>query len=131
MVFDGTGVHLGNSLRLEWLAISASIEHAGGVHGLLKRISLPAEEVVSMRGVALLISGAPDEWLGSIGGPVGLVVELSCIPKSFKGDLGQSNGMRCGARAGGSESTVLCCCKHVILVIGAIEVYSVPASGYC
>lgn len=83
-----------------------------------------------MSRVALTVASAPNEWLRAVRGPQGLVVELPRIPQSLIGDLGHANGMRGRARAAGGKSTVFCGIVHVILVVGAVEVLAVPASGY-
>jgi len=70
-------IRLRNNLGLE---IGATGTRASAVHGALKGIALPAEDVVAVLAVAGVVAGAEVEWLGAVRGPVGLVVELGGVP---------------------------------------------------
>jgi hypothetical protein len=119
-------------LRNEWLAIPSSVQHAGGVHGFLERVSLPAEDVINVSSVALAVASAPNKWLRAVHGPVGFVVELSCIPESLIGELEHANGMRSWARIGRGKDHCLSQYRtcDVFLVVGAVEVLLILASSY-
>jgi len=90
---DLARVHRGHCLRLERSSVLAGIEHARVVHGLLERVGLPAESVISVSSKALGIARAQDERLRAVSGPR-KVVELSCIPQSLVGKLWHTDGMR-------------------------------------
>jgi len=94
-------------LRLKRLPIPASLEHAGRVHGFLKCVAFPAENVIAVGSVACAITSTPDERLGAVRGPQGLIVKCSCVPQSLIGELWYADRMRGWARAGGCESSFL------------------------
>jgi hypothetical protein len=125
-ILDSALVHGVNGLRLERTAVLASVEHARGVHSALERISLPAEEVIGVCSESLLVTVAQDEGVAAIRGPH--VGELGGIPQSLIRDLGNTDGVGCGARAGVLER-VADGVVHVSLVVGRIEVLAIPASS--
>jgi len=119
---DTTGVHLIEALGLE----SGAVDETGRVHGPLKRISLPAKDIVAMRAVAGLISEAPDKRMGPILGPLVWVVEFGGIPDGLVHKLGQADGVRVGAGALGLKGALFRV-GDVASVAGAVEVPAVPA----
>ena len=101
------------------------------VHGALESIALPGKEVIGVGAVALVavhgLAEAPDKRLGAIRGPHGLVVEGTGIPHGLERQLGHADGMR--GRAGtGSDEPSAAAVVHVVLVVGAVEVFTVPAA---
>lgn len=78
---DGALLGILDLLGLEARALST---HASrGVHSLLKRIGLPAKDVIGVLAQASGVSGAQHERLRSISRPISLVVELSGIPDNL------------------------------------------------
>ena len=124
---DGALVHVGHGLRLERAPVLAALEHAGRVHGALERVALPAEEVVGVGAVALVVLGeAEHEGVGPAAAPH--AVELGRVPEGLVGDLGGADRMRGRAWPGGLEG-LLGRVVHVRLVVGRVEVLAVPARG--
>lgn len=76
--------------------------------------------------VALAIIKAPDERLRAVCRPHRLVVELSRVPHGFIRNLWHADGMRGWAWTGVLEHPFYCVI-HVILMVGAIKVHTVPA----
>ncbi len=68
-VGNATLVHLSRRLRLQGLSVLAGLEHARRVHGAMERVSLPAEEVIGVGAVALLVAEAQDERVRPVRGP--------------------------------------------------------------
>lgn len=56
----------------------------GVIHSLLKRVVLPAEDVVSMLSISGVVSSRKDERLRAIGGPLSFVVEFASIPDDLQ-----------------------------------------------
>jgi hypothetical protein len=118
-----------NSLILQILTLSTHA--ARSIHTLLQLIIPPSENVISVLSVASVVTVAEVERLGSIGGPLGLVVEGRRVPHDFVHELGNADRVRGGAAAaegeeiGGAGGWV----GYVLTVIGAIEVFAVPAAG--
>ena len=83
----------------------------------LQRIAFPPKKIVAVRSVAVAIVIAPDKGLRTISRPHGLVVERSCVPHRFVGNLWHSDGVGRRARTsvleGSFDGAV-----HVILVVG-------------
>jgi hypothetical protein len=123
---DSALVHHSHILRLQRPSILAGLEHAWGIHSALERVALPAEEVIGMRAVALLVTIAQEERVRTVLGPHG--VELSCIPQSLVGYLRHAYGVRGRAWAGRLEC-LFHRAIHMRLMVGAIEVLAVPASS--
>lgn len=65
------------------LQLRAPVAVAVRVHGDLQRVALPAEHVVAVVSVAREVPEAPDERLGSILGPLRLLVEGRGVPDDF------------------------------------------------
>jgi glucose uptake protein GlcU len=78
-----TFVAISRLLRLQATAVRT---HAalGVIHSLLKRVVLPAEDVVSMLSISSVVSSRKDERLRAIGGPLSFVVELASVPDDLK-----------------------------------------------
>jgi len=71
-----------DGLGLEAAALGA---HApAGVHGLLERITLPAEDVIGVLAVAGLVARAQVERLRAVLGPGRLVVEAGGVPDDLE-----------------------------------------------
>lgn len=87
-LLGSTLVHSLDILRLERPSILTSLEHARVVHSALKRVALPAKEIVSVRAIALGVAVAQRERVGSVLWPH--VLELRGVPKCFVGDLTRS-----------------------------------------
>jgi len=121
---DSALVHWSYALGLEWLSILTGLEHAGRVHCALERVTLPAEEVICVGTVALVVTHAQEERIRAILGPHG--VELSCIPQSLIGYLWHTNWVRGWARTRGLEGS-LYSVKHVRLVVRAVQILAIPA----
>ena len=80
----------GGSLGLESLA---GVVGTLGVHGALESITLPAEEVISVKAKTSLVTHAPEEGLRAILGPLRLVVEgSSVVPGTVSLVLGEIYG---------------------------------------
>ena len=81
-VLHDTLVAISRLLRLQTTTVGA---HAalGIIHGLLKRVVLPAEDVVAMLAVAGVIASGEVEGLRAVGGPVSFVVEFGCVPDNL------------------------------------------------
>lgn len=99
-----------------------------GIQMLLEGVILPAEDIVSVAGVASRIASRPDEWLAAISGPVCLVVELPSIPNCLEQDLREPDGMSLGAWATRFEGARFRIC-HMVFVVRRIKVDSIPAGG--
>ena len=54
------------------------------IHSLLKRVILPAEDVVSMLSISSVVSSRKDERLRAIGGPLNFVVEFAGVPDDLQ-----------------------------------------------
>jgi hypothetical protein len=54
------------------------------VHGLLQRIVLPAEHVITVLAEASGVACAEDEGLRTVGGPIGFIVELRGVPDNLQ-----------------------------------------------
>ncbi len=125
LLVDGTLdralVGLCHSLGLDTVA-----EQRSRVHGTLKGISSPAEQVISVGTIALAIIIAPHERLRAVGGPKRLVVEHGRVPHGLKGDLRHPYRVRGRASTGGNKSSPAGV-VHMILVIGTVQVLAVPA----
>ena len=103
------------------------VEVAVVVHGLLERVALPAEDVVTV------CSGSANvhrvhEWVGAVGGPESLVGELPHVPHDLVHDLGKLDGVAgwAGAAAVGAGALAV---GDVRLVVRGVEVLAVPAAG--
>ena len=125
---DGALLRLSDLLGLEVLA--AGTHAAGSVHGLLEGVALPAEDVVGVLAETGRVAGGEDERLGTVGGPLGLVVEGGGVPDHLVHELGNADGVGGGAgtaqaeEVGGTGGRV----GDVVLVVGAVEVLAVPAA---
>lgn len=97
------------------------------VHTLLKRITLPAKQIVSVRSEASRISEAVDERLLAV-----LVVvrvgEVGGVVHDLVHDLGDADGVGGRALVAG-ERGVARSVGYVGLVIRAVEVLAIPAGG--
>lgn len=80
---DVASIAISRLLRLEAAAVRAHTT-LGVIHGLLERVVLPTKDVVSVLSVPCVVTGGQVEWLGTIGGPVSLVVELPCVPDDLR-----------------------------------------------
>lgn len=100
---NSTLVLLGDTLRLEsWSG------HIGStVQMLLKRIILPAEEIIGVSGIARLVTTGPDKWLAAICWPICLVVEGFGVPDSLQKDLRESDRVGVRTFATGFKGTGL------------------------
>lgn len=76
----------------------------------------------------LRVSEGPDERLGSILGPVLLVVELSGVPVDLVEELAHADGVGGRAGAAGLEGAALRV-RHVRHVVGRVQVLAIPARG--
>lgn len=122
---DSALVHSRHGLALKWPAILTRLEHAARIHCLLQRVVFPAEEVVSMRAVSLVVIVAEEKGIRPILGPH--LVKLRRVPERLIRDLRHADGMRLGARPSRCKG-FLGCVVHVILVVGRVDVLAVPAS---
>jgi hypothetical protein len=124
-ILDGALVRRGHGLLLDGAA--AIIEALGLVHGTLKSIALPAEQIIAVSAVAAGVGAkAPHERVRVARLPH--AVELAGIPSDLKGDLRHAD--RVGFRASGRVVEVIRVDSviHVRLVVGAVKVLAVPAS---
>lgn len=80
-----------NCLRLEARALGTHAPRS--VHGALKRITLPSEDVVSVLSQSCVVAGAEIEWLRSVCWPLLLVVKLGSVPDNLVHQLGNPDGM--------------------------------------
>ena len=112
---DGALVGLFDRLRQQ---VSAGGAQAAAVHGPLKRVALPAKDIVAMLTVTRGVTRRQNERLGPILGPVLFVVERRSIPDDLKQgristlakELGSAIGhdveqQDLGDRGGGSRKT--------------------------
>lgn len=74
-----------SNIRLLSLQATTAGTHAtfGVVHSLLKRIVLPAKDVIAVLAETGIVARAKVEGLRAIGRPVGLVVELPGVPDNL------------------------------------------------
>lgn len=101
---------------------------ARGVHGALKRIALPAKDVIGVLTVARHVTSGKCKGLSG-GWPLGLVVELGGVPDNLIHELRDAD--RVGGRAvatqaqegGGTADGI----GDVVLVVGTVKVLSIPA----
>lgn len=84
-------VHSGISLRLR-ISIK-EIDNARRIHESLKSISLPAKDVISIGSITSRIAKRPSKRLGSVRGPISLIIESLRIPDDLEQDLGGAYGM--------------------------------------
>lgn len=89
---DRARPRLVDSLGLE--AGTTSSHAAGGIHGLLERIALPPEDVVAVLAETGVVARGEDEGLGSVGRPLGLVVELGRVPDHLVHELRNPDRVR-------------------------------------
>lgn len=82
MVLHDTLVSVGRLLRLQ-APTTSSHTALCIIHSFLKRSILPAEDIVAVLSVPGVVAGTQVEGLRAVGGPVGLVVELSGIPNDL------------------------------------------------
>jgi hypothetical protein len=111
------------------LQVLALRTHAvSSIHTLLKLVTLPPKDVISMLAKACVVAVAQIEWIGITRLP--LAIEWCRIPNDFIHELWDANGM-C-AWAGTTEAEEIgwtgCRVGDVRLVVGAIEVHTVPAA---
>lgn len=123
-ILNLTRIHLLDTLGLERPSILASLEHAARVHRPLKRVTLPAKNVVCVGAIPEGVVVTHNERIRGTCRPH--VVELGRIPYGLIGELGNANWMRCGAGAGVLEG-VSDGVVHVRLVVGRVERFSIPA----
>lgn len=124
-VIDGALVGSGHGLLRDGTA--AIVEAVVLVHGALERVVLPAEHVVGVGAVPTGALEAPHEGVGGTRRPQ--AVEFGCVPDRLVGQLRHANGV--GGRAGGGVRKAVLCdgVVHVRLVVGAVKVLAIPASG--
>ena len=103
------------------------VEVASLVHGLLERVALPAEDVITVSGSTAEVHGV-DERVRAIGGEDALVHEVGDVPHDLVHDLGELDGMGRGAgtAAIGTSTTAV---GDVAPVVGRVEVLAIPAGG--
>lgn len=84
-----------------------------------------------MLAVSGVVSRAQVEGLGSVLGPLRLVVELSGVPDHLVHQLGDADGVGRWARASETEEVRGAGrgVGDVVLVVGGVEVLSIPAAG--
>lgn len=100
------------------------VEVAVLVHGLLERVTLPAEDVVAVGGRTSGVHGVNE---GVAAGPCALVKEGGYVPHDLVHDLGKLDGVR-GRAATTASGAGTGGVVDVALVVGAVEVLAVPAS---
>lgn len=93
---------------------------------MLERVVSPAEEVVGVCAVALVVVVAEEEGVRAVLGPH--LIELSSVPERFVGDLRHAHRMGGGACTGRGEG-FFGRVVHVVLVVGRVDVLAVPASN--
>jgi len=103
---------------------AAIVEALRLIHGLLERIALPAEHVISVSTKATSTLEAPHKWVRTRSPQA---VELGGVPYSLVDDLWHANGVGGRAWASIGETKSANGIVHVRLVIGAIEVLAIPA----
>jgi len=103
------------------------IEALGLIHSALQRIPLPPKHVISMRAITSSALETPDEWIALAFSPE--TAEFGRVPDCFVDDLWDADGVRGWAGSGVLESECGYGVVHVGLVVGAVEVYAVPAGG--
>lgn len=109
------------------LQLGAPVTVAVRVHGDLQRVAFPAKHVVSVVAVAGRIAVAPDERLGAIFRPLGLVVERRRVPDDFVEQLRNADGVRGWTGAAVFERAALGI-RYVAGVVGGVEVDAIPAA---
>ena len=102
------------------------MEHATIIHRALQTVSLPTEYIVGVGAIALAVHERPHKGLRPILRPH--VLEGSRVPHGFVRDLRDADGMRGRTRTSFKEAA-FCGGVHVRLVVGGVEVLSVPAGG--
>lgn len=80
-----------------------------------------------MSTIAFVVVIGKEEGVGAILGPH--VAELRSIPKRLVGDLWHANRVRRRACACGTEG-FFGCVIHVILVVGRVDIFAIPATKY-
>ena len=140
-------IHLGHGLFSTW-----AVDVARSVHNLLKRVTLPTENVVTMVAIAgpnhsvwaelrslwswyLLVTITPDEGLRAVSGPVTFLVEWSGIPDGLQHKLRHSDGMRSRAfgfcsSSSDTSSTAFGIC-HMAPMIRRVKRFTIPAALKC
>lgn len=75
-------------VNLQLLQTSTASTHTPrSIHRLLQTIILPPKDIISMLSQASWITGAENERLRAIRGPLGLVVEASGVPDNLEHEL--------------------------------------------
>jgi len=125
---DGAGLHLVNRLREEAAALGA--EAAALVHGLLERVVLPAEDVVTVLAEAGVVAHREIEGLARRR-PERPVVELGCVPDHLVHELRDLDWVsrRAGAWSAEEVGRARVGVGDVVLVVGRVKVLAVPAAG--
>jgi hypothetical protein len=116
-----------NSLVLQVLALST---HAvSSIHTLLELIVLPAKHIVAMLAKTSVVAVAEIEGVGVTRLP--LAVEWGGVPDNFVHELWDADGMCRGAVSSEAEEVGRTGGRigDVGLVVGAVEIYTVPAAG--
>lgn len=145
---------LGRRLGVDAGLGAVRVEVAAVVHGLLERVALPPEHVVSVGGGASVqgktatlvyrqdksLLGkrghspevhAVDKRLAAVRGPGALVREHAHVPHELVHDLRQLDGVRRRALGGAAGRARRAAVVDVALVVGAVEVLAVPAAVDC
>ena len=101
------------------------VEVAAVVHGQLQRVVLPAEDVITVGGGATAVH-AVDEGVAAVRGEDALVHEGRRVPHELVHDLGQLDGV--AGRASTTAGSTITAVGDVALVVGAVEVLTIPAA---
>lgn len=117
-----------DDLVLQVLALGTHA--ARSIHTLLELIILPAKDVISVLTVAGVVAVAEVEWLGSVRGPLALVVEGSGVPDNLVHELRNPDGVGGWAAASQAKEVGRAGSRvgNVRLVVWAVQVLSVPAA---
>lgn len=113
------------------IRLSAAVVHTYR-HGISPsgRGKPTAKHVVSMLAQPQPVHGAEDKRLLDAVGPHGLIVKLCRVPDDFQHQLRDPDGV--GGRAGTSQAEeggrTVDRVRDVILVVGAVEIFAVPAA---
>jgi hypothetical protein len=145
---------LGNLALVRIVDVLSLLVAAGGaeaaliVHGALQCVTLPSEDVVTVLTEAGRVAGAKKEGLRAIFWPLGLVVELCCIPDDLytglvdvpatrfvskwplylEHQLRNLDWMTSRTVTGGKEGRRPALgIRDVVLVVRAVEILSIPA----
>jgi hypothetical protein len=106
---------------------ASGVEVTVVVHGLLQAVTLPAEDVVTVRGSATNVHGV-NKWGRAIRRPQVLIGKLVDVPHELVHDLRKLDGMARWASTT-TVSTSSLTISYVALVVRRVEVLAVPAGG--